>query len=245
LDELEIDLILANSPQAKGRVERFNKTAQDRLVKELRLAKATTMEQANQVLEKTFLPWFNRRCAVDATSPNNAHRPLHQSMSLPAILSIQDKRHVTNDYTIRLDNQLYQLLPPALPGLRGGWVTVERRLDGSLHLRFKGHYLKYKALGPAKASGALPPNPRSLSPQQTPAERKEEGQAAAATRPSAVRLAPGRSGRTPAEPCPPKGKSTVTRTKSYRPPPEHPWRGSYKKTGHSKTAKQPDISICA
>jgi len=245
LGELDIGLILANSPQAKGRVERFNKTAQDRLVKELRLARASNMEEANEVLDKVFLPWFNRRCVVAARSPNNAHRPLHQSMNLGAILSYQDKRHVTNDYTIRLDNQLYQLLPPALPGLRGGRVTVERRLDGTMHLRFKGHYLKYKALGSAKASGALPPNPRSLAHVQTPAEVKEEGQAAAATRPSAVRLAIGRSGRTPAEPCPPKGKSTVTPTKSYRPPAGHPWRKSYKKTGHSYLPQTPDTSICA
>jgi hypothetical protein len=241
LDQLEIDLILANSPQAKGRVERFNKTAQDRLVKELRLAKATTMAQANKVVESVFLPWFNRRCAVRPASPNNAHRPLHPSMSLPSILSIQDKRHVTNDYTIRLDNQLYQLLPPALPGLRGGWVTAEKRPDGSMHLRFKGHYLKYTALGPARPSGALPPNPRSLSLVQTPADRKKEGHAAEAVRPSAVRPALGRSGRTPAEPCPPKGKSTVPRNKAYRPPPEHPWR----RTGHFKRPKTPDISICA
>jgi hypothetical protein len=225
LEELGIDLILANSPQAKGRVERFNKTAQDRLVKELRLAGATTMEQANKVLEQKFLPWFNRRCVVKAASRNNAHRPLHQSMKLPSILSIQDKRHVANDYTIRRDNQLYQLLPPALPGLRGGRVTVEKRLDGSLHMRFKGHYLKYKALGSAKVSVALPPNPRSLAQERTPAEgRKSEGHAALAARPSAVRPACGRSGRTPAEPCPPKGKRTVTHSQPYRPPLEHPWR---------------------
>jgi hypothetical protein len=253
LEELEIDLILANSPQAKGRVERFNKTAQDRLVKELRLAGATTMEQANEVLEKVFLPWFNRRCAVKPASGNNAHRPLHQSMKLPSILSIQDRRHVTNDYTIRMDNHLYQLLPPALPGLRGGWVTIERRLNGSLHLRFKGHYLKYKALGPAKPSGALPPNPRSLTPSQTPAETiqpiarrgKKEGHAAGATKPSAVRLTLGRSGRTPAEPCPAKGEKTLPKPQPYRPPPEHPWRMKLLKTGHSYRPKTPDISICA
>jgi len=225
LDELEIGLILANSPQAKGRVERFNKTAQDRLVKELRLARVTTMEQANQVLEEKFLPWFNRRCVVRPASGNNAHRPLHPSMKLPGILSIQDRRHVNNDYTIRRDNQLYQLLPRAYPGLRGGKVTVESRLDGSLHVRFKGHYLKYKALGSAKASGALPPNPRSLSQERTPAEgRKSEGHAALAAGPSAVRPARGRSGRTPAEPCPPKGKHSVIHSEPYRPPPEHPWR---------------------
>jgi hypothetical protein len=245
LGELEIGLILANSPQAKGRVERFNKTAQDRLVKELRLAGARTIEQANEVLEKVFLPWFNRRCTVPPASINNAHRPLHPSMHLPAILSLQDKRKVTNDYTIRLDNRLYQLLPPALPGLRGGRVTVERRLDGSLHLRFGKHYLKYKALGPAQASGALPPNPRSLPPAQTPAEGQKEGPAPYGARPSAVRPAAGRSGRTPAEPCPPSGTTTVARATTYRPPSEHPWRKPFKKTGHSYRPQTPDISVCA
>ena len=245
LNDLYIGLILANSPQAKGRVERFNKTAQDRLVKELRLAGATTMEEANKVLEKVFLPWFNRRCTVKPASPNNAHRPLHPSMNLPSILSIQQKRKVTNDYTIRLDNQIYQLLPPALPGLRGGWVTVERHLDGSLHLRFKGQNLKFKALGPAKNLGALPPNPRSLSPERTPAEPVQGEGPSHGDEPSAVSPAVGRSGRTPAEPCPPKGDGSVAQGTTYRPPPEHPWRKGFKRTGHFKPPQTADISTCA
>ena len=64
LEELDIGWIPAGSPQAKGRVERFNGTAQDRLVKELRLAGAATIQQANEVLDAIFLPWFNRRCTV-------------------------------------------------------------------------------------------------------------------------------------------------------------------------------------
>jgi transposase len=223
LEELDIGWIPAGSPQAKGRVERFNGTAQDRLVKELRLAGACTMEQANEVVDKTFLPWFTRRCTVKPVSGNNAHRPLHRSMNLAAILSIQDKRKVANDYTIRLDNQVYQLLKPALPGERGGWVIVEKRLDGSLHIRFKDAYLGYHQIGPADRTGALPPNPRSLSLEQTPAERKEEGQAAVTAGPSAVRLTHGRSGRTPAEPCLPKGDNTIPAKQPYCRPPEHPW----------------------
>jgi hypothetical protein len=225
LGELRIELILAYSPQAKGRIERFFQTAQDRLVKELRLAGAGTMDQANQVLETIFLPWFNRRCSVKPASANDAHRPLHPTQRLESILSIQEKRKVSNDYTIRLDNQLYQLLKPAWPGLRGGRVTVEKRLDGSLHIRFKKHELAYHRIGPADRAGALPPNPRSLPPVQTPAEeRKREGRAARATQPSAVRLSSGRSGRTPAEPYPPKGKRTLPRSEPYRPPPTHPWK---------------------
>ena len=224
LEELGIGWIPAGSPQAKGRVERFNGTAQDRLVKELRLAGATTMDQANEVLDKTFLPWFNRHCTVKPASRNNAHRPVHPSMNLAAILSIQEKRTVANDYTIRLDNRIYQLLRPAYPGLRGGRVIVQKRLDGTLHIRFKDRYLKYKVLPLPKASGALPPNPRSLPHAQTPAAgRKKEGPPRRG-KPSAVRLALGRSGRTPAEPCPPKGKATIPTKQPYRPGPDHPWQ---------------------
>jgi hypothetical protein len=107
LKELDIGLICATSPQAKGRIERLWGTAQDRLVKELRLAKCKTLEQANEVLEVKFLPWFNRRCAVKAASPNDAHRALGSKLNLAAILSHQTTRVVANDYTIRFENQVY------------------------------------------------------------------------------------------------------------------------------------------
>ena len=229
LQELGIELILAGSPQAKGRVERFNGTAQDRLVKELRLADAATIEQANEVLEKVFLRWFNRRCTVKPASRNNAHRPLAPSMKLPAILSVQERRKVANDYTIRFDNTLYQLLPPARPGLRGGWVIVEQRLDG-IHIRFKGKSLKYEQIGSASRPGALPPDPRSLSHSGIPAEAdKPKGCAVETAQPSAVHPADGCSGRTPAEPYPPDGTEEPTAKKPYRPPANHPWRKCFKK----------------
>jgi hypothetical protein len=106
--------------------------------KELRLAKARTMEEANAVLDGRFVPWFNRRCMHKAVSGNDAHRPLHSSLDLAAILSIQHQRHVANDYTIRFESRVYQLLPPAYAGVRGGKVVVEQRADGALKVRFKG-----------------------------------------------------------------------------------------------------------
>lgn len=231
LKELDIGWIPAGSPQAKGRVERFNGTAQDRLVKELRLANTATMEQANRILDKTFLPLFNRRFTVKPTSANNAHRPLHQSLQLASILSIQEGRKVANDYTIRLDNHVYQLLQPALPGQRGGRVIVEQRLDGTMYIRFKKTYLAYRQIGPADRTG-LRPAPRSLSLGQTPAEKsKEEGRAAKTTQPSAVRLTLGRSGRTPAEPCPPKGKQSLPQTKALRPRPGQAWMRQFRLQG--------------
>jgi hypothetical protein len=226
LGELQIELILANSPQAKGRIERFFQTAQDRLVKELRLAGARTMEQANRILERVFVAWFNRWCSVKPASPNDAHRPLHPSMALESILSLQEERKVANDYTIRLDNLVYQLLPPARPGLRGGCVTVEKRLDGTVHIRFRNKFLAYHCVGPAdRPLGALPPDPRSLSLRGIPAEAsKQKGRAAETTQPSAVHSTAGRSGRTPAEPYPSSGQITLPKPLPYRPPPTHPWR---------------------
>ena len=228
LKELQIELILAYSPQAKGRIERFFQTAQDRLVKELRLAQVCTMAQANEVLEQKFSPWFNRWCSVEPASPNDAHRPLHPSLNLASILSAQEQRRVANDYTIRLHNQVYQRLPPPLPGLRGGRVTIEHRLDGTLHIRLRKSFVRYQRVGPAnrRLLGALPPDPRSLARRGIPAEPvKPKGCAVGTTQPSAVHSTLDRSGRTPAEPYPAQGKVTLPKKPPYRPPPTHPWRG--------------------
>ena len=229
LEELGIELILAGSPQAKGRIERLWNTAQDRLVKELRLAGACTPEQANAVLEKVFLPWFNRRCVVKPSSVNDAHRPLDAKQDLAAVLSHQQTRTAGNDYTIRFENRVYQLLPPAWPGLRGGRVIVEQRLDGSMHIRFKGRYLEFKDLTGGKDGclGAPPPNPRSLPNAPIPAEaeeKKAKGRAAGTARPSAVHRSAGSPGRTPALPGPSGGKSCGSGKDAYRPAPSHPWR---------------------
>jgi hypothetical protein len=237
LSELGMELILANSPQAKGRVERTWGTAQDRLVKELRLAQARTIEQANAVLEGKFLPWFNRRCTVKPASANDAHRPIGR-LDVRAILSIQEPRVVANDYTILFENHVYQLLAPALPGERGGQVIVEKRADGAMKIRFKGRYLEYEAVAAADAARpelveaaavkvlvALPPNPRSLAPQPMPAVgQNAKDRADESTRPTAVHRPAGRSGRTPALPCPSGGTSGGISKQPWRPAPAHPWR---------------------
>ena len=226
LKELGITLIIAHSPQAKGRVERFNETAQDRLIKELRLAGARTMEESNEVVDRTFLPWFNRWHTIKPASPNNAHRKVDGEMNLSAILSIQHQRVVANDYTIHYENRVYQILPPPQPGLRGGKVVIEERRDGSLHIRLRDKYLQYELINPKReVTGALPPDPRSLPHVGKPAEAiRKEGRAAVAAQPSAVYPARGRSGRTPAEPCPPKGATKDTGKARWRPGPDHPWR---------------------
>ena len=103
-------LIFANSPQAKGRVERMNQTLQDRLVKELKLENITTIEKANEFLEK-YIPKFNEKFAVVPQKQTNLHKEISKTMKqkLPQIFSIQNQRVVMNDYTIRFENQYFQL----------------------------------------------------------------------------------------------------------------------------------------
>jgi transposase len=153
LAELAIERITAYSPQAKGRVERFFSTAQDRWVKELRLAGVTTMAQANTLLRRQLLPEFNRRFTVAAARSRDAHRDLGLEHCLPGILSVQQVRRVDNDYTVRFHNRCFQLHPPAWPGLRRGQVVLEQRSDGKLLIRFGERYLGFHEI-PSKNGGA-------------------------------------------------------------------------------------------
>lgn len=166
LGELDIELIRAHSPQAKGRVERSFGTAQDRWVKELRLAKAKTCEQANAVLEK-LVPDHNRRFAKPALKPTDAHRRLGPSHRLESILSIQVERVVANDYVVRWANRFYQLLPPVHPGERGGRVVIEERLDGTMAIRFGKHYLEYKEILGTQRGGDGDCAPKGISGKRT------------------------------------------------------------------------------
>jgi transposase len=213
LAELDIDLIKARSPQAKGRVERSFGTAQDRWVKELRLAKATTVTQANAVLER-LLPEHNRRFSVPPAQAADAHGVVGSGHRLAAILSIQEQRVVANDYTIRFENRLYQLHKPIYPGQRGGKVIIELRLDGTMALRFAGHYLNYREISVPTAvshNGAA----------------KKDGASSSVAPSSGVKPTNGRSGRTPAEPYPPVGEDKTTVRGPYRPPADHPWRRGF------------------
>jgi transposase len=141
LQELGITWIAAHSPQAKGRVERGFSTAQDRLVKGMRVAGITTMEQANHYLESQFLPWCNQTIAVAPASADDAHRPLEKHHDLTAILSQVESRQGNNDYTIQFEAKVYQIARKDIcAGLRGAVVRVEKRRDGSLAVRFGDQY---------------------------------------------------------------------------------------------------------
>ena len=233
LEELGIERITAYSPQAKGRVERLFGTLQDRWVKELRLAKVTTMAQANALLRRKLIPEFNRRFSVAAARRQDAHRDLGAEHCLPRILCVQHQRSLSNDYTVRFRNRIFQLHPPAWPGLRGGKMTIELRADGKRLIRFDGHYLSYQEI-PAQAQAAArdaalgssaPQTPRSLPHSRpTPERAKDKGQADESARPSGVPPTAGRSGRTPAEPYPPNGEAKPNPKPKYRPAKNHRWR---------------------
>lgn len=150
LQELGIRWIAAHSPQAKGRVERSFQTAQDRLVKGLRVAGASTLEEANRYLESEYLPEWESKFTVIAACADDAHRPLGKQHDLSAILSEVEQRVITNDYTFRHDNKILQILPGDVrPRMRGASLRVETRGNGDIAARFEDHYVQLKECLPA------------------------------------------------------------------------------------------------
>ena len=170
LQEMGIAWIAAHSPQAKGRVERNFGTAQDRLVKGMRVAGVRSLEQANQYLEETYLVWWDRELTVEPAHSDDAHRQLDKSHNLAASLSHVETRQVRNDYTIPLDADLYQIERQAVvTGLRKANVRVEKRLDGSIAVRFGERYLPVsRCLAAAKTKA--PPVKRAAP--RSPANRQ-------------------------------------------------------------------------
>jgi transposase-like protein len=167
LRELGITWIPAHSAQAKGRVERNFRTAQDRLVKGMRVAGVKTIEEANQYLQEDYLVWWERELTVEPDNGDDAHRRLEKSHNLAASLSHVETRQVRPDYTLRWDGGLFQIERQAIvSGLRGADVRVEKRLDGSLAMRHGERYLKVKPCAVPKKPAAPPvkqANPRRVS----------------------------------------------------------------------------------
>lgn len=157
LDALEIELILALSPQAKGRVERLFKTLQDRLVKELRVAGITTMEAANHFLEEAFLPFWEERFTVEPREATDALRPLPDGVDLMRIFAETDQRVIREDFTFRYANRHFQIeQTEAEPRMPGSKVTIEHRLDGSTRYRWRESYLEPRPL-PSERNRTPPP----------------------------------------------------------------------------------------
>jgi hypothetical protein len=176
LAELNVGLLQAHSPQAKGRVERNFGTSQDRLVKELRLLGIATLEEANRYLEDVYLDYWNDRFAVEPAAARNAHRKLPKKADLEALFADTTTRSVYNDFTIRYNNQRWQIpkrqARRILPGQK---LTVELRLDGSVHFHCNKRYLDLERVGFLQGSGphrtevpTPPPKKNGPRPQPTP-----------------------------------------------------------------------------
>ena len=161
MDELGIQMIFALSPQAKGRVERSAGTFQDRLVTELRLAGASSIGEANRVLEQ-FLLRFNQRFPVPPQHPEPAFRPLDPDLCLEQVLCFKHRRKVARDNTVRFQLHTIQLLPGAeRPSYAGAAVEVLEGLDGRLSVRHEGRILPAQEAPPVRYSrnGARIPQP--------------------------------------------------------------------------------------
>ena len=141
LEELDIRLILAHTPQAKGRIERVWGTFQDRLVSEMRLAGASTIEQANKVLWN-FLPRYNQRFGVAPAQPGSAYRQLPPGVSLDATLCFKYIRTVANDNTVHFNGATLQILADDhRASYARAKVEVQERLDGSIVVAYRGRTL--------------------------------------------------------------------------------------------------------
>jgi transposase len=199
LQELAITSIAAQSPQAKGRIERLFGTLQERLVLALRVAGATTLEEANALLP-SFLPAYNARFAVPAADPTPCYRPCVPLRRLDEICCFKYARTVAADNTVRLGPHTLQILPDRTRlSYVQARVEVHERLEGSLAVYYQGRCL---------ATQEAPPD--------APTVRARTGRA------------PGAPPRPPAALAPPPGARESAAPAGSRPParpaPDHPWR---------------------
>lgn len=140
LRELGMEIIHTHSLQAKGRVERLFKTLQDRLVKEMRLRGISTIAEANK-FSRHYLPTYDRRFAKKAQNEKDLHRAIPKEVNLDKIC-IKTERTVRNDNTISHRKNLYQIEEP----IKGGKVTVEEHINGTMLITYKGKSLKFRKI---------------------------------------------------------------------------------------------------
>ncbi|MGH9261986.1 MAG: ISNCY family transposase, partial [Acidimicrobiales bacterium] len=177
--ELGVDVLLARSPQAKGRVERCNGTLQDRLVKALRQRGISDLAGANAFLAEEFLAEFNARFTVKPVEAADLHRRVPAGVRLEQVLAFQEERQVHNDWTVRWQNRWLQVARrhQAL-GLAGRRVTVVEQLDGKLALLYQGRCLDWQELTspPVRVEATQLPQPAA-------AIRSNQGRRPAANHP--------------------------------------------------------------
>lgn len=166
--QLGIEIIAANSPQAKGRVERCFGVYQDRLVKEIRLKGLATHEEVNALLE-SFDDELSERFAVPAASSEDAHRPVPKGLDLADVFVFEDTRTLQNDWTVRHQNIWYQITGPKhrLPPAKQK-VKVVRRLDGTVTILYRGQRIEHERLPGRPEPMSRPTVSQESKPQKTP-----------------------------------------------------------------------------
>jgi len=174
LSELGVDIIYANSPQAKGRVERSFKTHQDRLIKQMSLEGIKTIKDANRFLHSYYIPKHNRKFSVKAKNKADLHTPIPKSIDLDRVFSVKSKATLRNDFTIQHNNKFYQILDTT----RAREVTLEERLNGKLYIYDKNTQLEYKLIDkrPQKPKTIYQPRkPRYVPPKDNPYRKQFKG----------------------------------------------------------------------
>ena len=201
LKELGVQPILASSPQAKGRVERLFGTLQDRLVAELRLTRASNVDEANRVLW-AFLPHYNARFGVPAAQPGLAYREAPPEVDLDGVLCFKYRRIVANDNTVRFFGRTLQLLPDLdRVSYAHARVEVQERLDGSLAVAYQGKVI---------ATQEAPPHPFTLRARKGSRSLPTTSHPSPSTRVDALR-----------HPAPTSHDNNGI---GHKPGPLHPWR---------------------
>jgi Integrase core domain. len=156
LSELDIKIIYANSPQAKGRVERNHSTHQDRLVKEMRLRNIFTIDEANEYLEKEYIPQFNQRFVVNPAQTKDAHRSI-KGFNLNNIFCTQIERVMQNDGVIQHEKTLLQITKNRIYVKPRSKILVRTSLDGSISLWYGSIELGYEQIKSKPAIEKTPP----------------------------------------------------------------------------------------
>ena len=140
-EELGIRVIHADSPQAKGRIERLFKTFQNRLIKEMRLKGIKSTEEANKFLTH-YLPAYARRFAVRPANNTDLHRPMRKGIDLDAVFCVKTIRVLRNDFTVAYNSKLYQIED----NVNAKKVMVEERANGAIHISYRNTDLKFKEI---------------------------------------------------------------------------------------------------
>jgi len=203
MQELDITSITSRSPQAKGRIERLWGTFQDRLTSELRLAGASTLDEANQVLWK-FLPRYNQRFSVPAAQPGSAYRQPGEGFVPDEVFCFKYHRTVGTDNVVRFGEHRLQIMPTngRLSYVRAR-VEVQERMDGSLAVYYQGYCLATKQ-----------------APPEAPVLRARKADRTVTSVTNSIK---------PAVPVNAARNNLQSRSRQYtKPGPNHPWRRPFK-----------------